>query len=110
MDVTKVTKITGIYNGSRPKLVVDKIIGGVKLCLGLANEGKEYVPASALVENAKTLIKNPSQVLAIFEKEENETVYSIIKHVAKGLNLNTLILPDDINSIISLKNYTFKGK
>lgn len=110
MDVTKVTKITGNYNGSRPKLVIDKIIGGVKLCLGLANEGKTYVPASALAENAKTLIQNPSQVLAIFEKDKNDTIYSTIKHVAKGLNLNTLTLPQEINNIISLESYVYKGK
>lgn len=34
----------------------------------------------------------------------------VVKHVAKGLNLNSLVLPDEIKDMISLDNYVFKGK
>jgi len=33
----------------------------------------------------------------------------IIKHVAKGLNLNTIKLPEEINRMILLDNYAYKG-
>lgn len=110
MDITKTTKISGDYNKTRPYLFVDKVIGGVNFCLGLRQEDDVYVPSSALLENIKKLTNAPSQVLAIFEKNIADTIYSTIKHVAKGLNLNNIILPDEINQLIHLNNYTYQGK
>jgi hypothetical protein len=102
MDVTKITKITGNYNYSRPYLLVDKIIGGVNFCLGLSKEDDIYVPSSALLENIKRLTDAPSQVLVILEKELDEALYSTVKHVAKGLNLENIRLPNEINAMIKL--------
>lgn len=110
-DVSKITKITGDYNGIRPYLYVDKIMGGVNFCLGLSKEDEAYVPSSALLEDIKKLTDAPSQVLAILEKSvDDNNVYSTIKHVAKGLNLNNITLPDEIKQLISLENYVYKGK
>ena len=105
MDVTKITKITGDYNNVRPYLYVDKVMGGVNFCLGLTREDEEYVPSSALLEDIKKLTDTPSQVLAILEKDINSEIYETIKHVAKGLNLNHIRLPEEISGMIDLKNY-----
>lgn len=110
MDITKITKITGDYNNVRPYLFVDKVIGGVNFCLGLIRDDNVYVPSSALLEDIKRLTEAPSQVLAILEKDVDADIYSIIKHVAKGLNLSNITLPQEINAMIDLKNYTYKGK
>lgn len=110
MDVTKITKITGDYNNVRPYLFVDKVMGGVNFCLGLSKENDIYVPSSTLLENIKRLTDTPSQVLAIMEKEMEDAAYSVIKHVAKGLNLNHVIFPDEINDMIILENYMYKEK
>ncbi len=110
MDITKITKITGDYNNVRPYLFVDKVMGGVNFCLGLSKEEDVYVPSSALLEDIKRLTDAPSQVLAILEKERDEEIYSIVKHVAKGLNLNNIVLPDVIDNMISLENYVYRGK
>ena len=110
MDVTKITKITGDYNNVRPYLFVDKVMGGVNFCLGLTKENKEYVPSSALLEDINKVTDAPSQVLAIWEKDANSEVYETVKHVAKGLNLNHIQLPDEIKNMIDLKNYVYKGK
>lgn len=110
MDITKITKITGDYNNIRPYLFVDKVIGGVNFCLGLSRDDNVYVPSSALLEDIKQLTEAPSQVLAILEKDVDADIYSIIKHVAKGLNLSNITLPQEINAMIDLKNYTYKGK
>lgn len=110
-DVSKITKITGDYNGIRPYLYVDKIMGGVNFCLGLSKEDDAYVPSSALLEDIKKLTDAPSQVLAILEKGvDDNNIYSTVKHVAKGLNLNNITLPDEIKQMISLENYVYKGK
>lgn len=109
MDVTKITKITGDYNSVRPYLLVDKVMGGINFCLGLSKEDKIYVPSSALLEDIKKLTDTPSQVLAIMEKEDDGDRYSIVKHVAKGLNLKNVMLPDEINEKIYLESYVYKG-
>lgn len=110
MDISKITKITGDYNNVRPYLLVDKVIGGVKFCLGLSKENDTYVPSSALLEDIKKLTDTPSQVLAILEKDKDENVYKIVKHVAKGLNLNNLLLPNEISAMVNLEKYVYKGK
>lgn len=106
--VNSITKIIGDYNGKRPYLVVDKVIGGVNFCMGLKKVEDGYAPASALLENIKNLTEEPSQVLAIFIKEKDETIYKTIKHVAKGLNLNKITLPDKLLKIVSLEEYIEK--
>jgi len=110
MDVTKITKITGDYNNVRPYLFIDKVMGGVNFCLGLSREDSVYVPSSALLEDIKRLTDAPSQVLAIMEKDIDTDIYSTVKHVAKGLNLNNITLPKKINSMVNLENYMYKGK
>lgn len=110
MDIAKITKITGDYNNVRPYLLVDKVIGGVNFCLGLSKENDTYVPSSALLEDIKKLTDTPSQVLAILEKDKDENVYKTVKHVAKGLNLNNLLLPNEISAVVNLEKYVYKGK
>lgn len=109
-DICKITKITGDYNHIKPYLVVDKLIGNVNFCLGLSKENNKYVPSSALLENIKKLTDAPSQVLAIFEKTPEDKIYKTIKHVAKGLNIANIILPADIQSMISLENVLQRSK
>lgn len=110
MDITKITKITGDYNHIRPYLFMDKVMGGVNFCLGLSKEDDTYVPSSALLEDIKKLTDTPSQVLAILEKEADGKIYSTVRYVAKGLNLNNIILPDEIKAMINLDGYVYKGK
>ena len=107
MDIQKVTKIKGDYNNQRPYLIADKLIGNVNFCLGLLLDVKNeyYVPASTLLEDIKQLTSMPSQVLAIFSKEKGEMVYKNVRHVAKGLNLNKIELPKEIDEKILLKDY-----
>ena len=71
-------------------------MGGVNFCLGLTKEDREYVPSSALLE--------------IFKKDADSEIYESVKHVAKGLNLNNIRLPEEISCMIDLKNYVYKGK
>lgn len=90
--------------------LVDKVMGGVNFCLGLSREDNVYVPSSALLEDIKRLTETPSQVLAILEKNFDTDIYSAVKHVAKGLNLNEITLPQEINAMINLENYVYRGK
>ena len=71
----------------------------------MSRDDNVYVPSSALLEDIKRLTEAPSQVLAILEKDVGTDIYSTIKHVAKGLNLSIITLPQEINAMIDLKNY-----
>lgn len=103
--IHSITKIAGDYNNGKPRLYADKVIGGVNFCMGLIKEAESYAPISALLEDIKKVTSTPSQVLAIFSKEKNDTIYKNIRHVAKGLNLTHLYIPADINLLISLEKY-----
>lgn len=107
MQIHKVTKIAGNYNGIRPYLVADKVIGNVNFCLGLKIDlGRGcYVPCSSLLDDIKRLTDIQSQVLAIFSKVDTDDVYKDIRHVAKGLNLNNIKFPEEISRKISLEKY-----
>ena len=111
MKIHEVTKIAGGYNGIRPYLVADKLVGNVNFCLGLIQDSNNdyYVPASSLLEDIKKLTNAPSQVLAIFSKENSESRYKKLCHVAKGLNLNNLKIPQEIMELISLEYYIPKS-
>ena len=52
----------------------------------------------------------PSQVLTIFSKGKDEIIYKSVRHVAKGLNLNNVKMPEDIAQKISLEEYMPKDK
>lgn len=110
MEIHKVTKIAGDFDYSRPFLVADKVVGNINFCLGLKCINEFFVPVSALMENIKSITTNQSQVLAILSKETADLIYSNIRHVTKGLNLNNLVIPENIKSKITLENYVFKAK
>jgi hypothetical protein len=110
MDITNVTKITGDYNNVRPYLCVDKVMGDVNFCLCLSRENNVYVPLSALLEDIKRLTDTPSQVLTILEKDIYMDIYFTVKYVAKGLNFNKITLLQEINAMINLDNYVYRGK
>ena len=111
MKIQEITKIVGGYNGMRPYLIADKVIGNVNFCLGILKDSKKnyYVPASSLLENIKQLTNNSSQVLAIFSKLPSDDVYKKVCHVAKWLNLHKLTIPHEILEKVSLEEYVFKG-
>jgi len=111
MKIQEITKIVGGYNGIRPYLVADKVIGNVNFCLGIIKDSKKdyYVPASSLLEDIKKMTNNPSQVLAIFSKLPSDDVYKKVCYVAKGLNLHKLTMSQEILNQVSLEEYIFKG-
>lgn len=77
---------------------MDKLIGNVNFCLGLKEIQEDgcYVPVSTLLEDIKSLTDVQSQVLAIFSKEMSEEIYKNIRHVAKGVNLHQIQIPQHI--------------
>ena len=66
-QITKITKMTGEFDGNKKiKLVADYIIGGENNCIGISKnrDNDKYYPRSCLKENIKNTTKYSSQVPA----------------------------------------------
>ena len=84
--------------------------GTTNYCLGFSKEGKYYMPSSCLLEDIRNLGDHPSQILAVLSKNNNasEQVYSEIRYVAKGVPLNKIKMPNNLNQMINLSKYKEK--
>lgn len=99
------SKMTVLYNKTRPKLSVDRLAGTTNYCLGFTKEGKYYVPSSCLLEDIRTLGDKPSQILAILSKNASnkDLLYNEIRYIAKGIDWSHLNLPQNISEMILIK-------
>ena len=105
MDFSRITKICGNYNGSKNNLEADAIAGGVNFSLAISKteaSNDEFFPRSALLEDIRNLVDNPSQVLAIFRKAISDDKYSDLQYVAKGTVFQNIVLPSEISDKINL--------
>ncbi len=105
MDFSRITKICGDYNGSKNNLEADAIAGGVNFSLAISKteaSNDEFFPRSALLEDIRNLVDNPSQVLAIFRKAISDDKYSDLQYVAKGTVFQNIVLPLEITDKINL--------
>lgn len=105
------SKMTVAYNGCRPRLSVERLVGTTNYCLGFSMEGKYYMPCSCLLEDVRDLGDDYSQILAVLSKENNSTekVYSQIRYVAKGVPLNNVKMPNNLKKIIDLSQYKHRS-
>ena len=99
--------MTTVYNGTRPKLTIDRAAGITNYCLGFVKDGNYFVPVSCLLEDIRTLGNCASQILAIMSKKavKKKQIYKEIRYVAKGVSLNKLSVPSKLNTLMSLDNY-----
>ena len=102
------SKMTGLYNGVRPLLAVDRLTGTTNFCLGFTQDGKYYAPSSCLLEDIRDLSERPSQVLAVMSKKSDAPMYKDIRYVAKGIPFDKLRLPEDIAGIIDRSGFIRK--
>ena len=100
------SKMTLIFNNGRPVLRCDRVVGTTNYCLALnITKAGYYVPVSCLNEDIRDFGKDISQIVAIFQADLRETVYSNIRNVAKGVNLKNLNIPTQYMDMIDLSNY-----
>ena len=113
-QITKITKMTGEFdNSTKINLNCDYVIGGENSCIGVSknDNNDRYFPRSCLNENIKKITKYTSQVIAIFQKNVNDSEkYKTVRYVAKGIDLSHVNMSDEIENKISLENYTFPKK
>jgi hypothetical protein len=96
MEIYKEAKMVGDYNESGKFLVTEKIIGGVTINMGFVrdkNAGNAvfYVPNTVLKGDIRNMTAHPQKrVLAIYKKGLQDTKYSDICYLAKGINADEL--------------------
>lgn len=104
VNFLKSSKMTAIYNSTKPKLSIDRLAGTTNFCLGFTKGKKYYVPSSCILEDIRNLSDTTYQILAIFSKPVSKAtpVYRDVRYVAKGVNLHTLMLPPDLSALIDI--------
>ncbi len=73
-------------------------------------KGENNTRATIRTDTQAEAIQRAREIARNQESELFIHVYSTVKHVAKGLNLNNIILPQEINAMINLDNYVYRGK
>lgn len=87
----------GDYIGGRPKLITDKLAGGVKGCMGFLATGKKgrLVPNTLLEEDIRKLTKDALRIIITYRKFMTDAEYSEIVHVAKRVEWEKIIFPEE---------------
>lgn len=97
-------KFVGDYNQSRISIMCDKVAGNIYEGLGfVCDRSGNLVPETLLKEDARNLIRDNSQLIAVLEKKLNDTEFTynkICRINERAITVN-LKLPDYIVEIIS---------
>ena len=80
-------------------------------------DSQEKAMGRYVEEDLKPPVQDGETPVGAYEKDGTPVSYThldvykrqVIKHVAKGLNLNHIILPDKIKAKICLNDYIYKG-
>lgn len=89
--------MVGNYNSMNPKLYTEKLVGGIKACVGfvmVANKGR-YVPNTVLKVDIRDYTTHTSRVIAVFRKSKNQTEYSELTYRAKKVDWKLIKYPDE---------------
>ena len=100
------SKMTVLYNGRRPKLALERLVGTTNYSVGFVQDGQYYVPSSCLQEDIRNLGDKPSQILAVLSKraDASEKQYKEVCYVAKGISLSNLKLPEELCAVQNADN------
>lgn len=87
----------GDYNSRNPKLVTDKLAGGISACMGFVPTGakQRYVPNTILKVDIRDYICNQARIIAIYRKPLDAARYEEATYYAKRVDWNTVLFPDE---------------
>lgn len=81
------------YNGTRPKLYTEKLLGNIRGCLGFIKSkefGDFYVPNTTLETDMRNECEECKRVLFILRRNKSDNVYSELIYSAKKVNKEIL--------------------
>ena len=97
----------GDFKSRTPKLYTEKLVGGMKACVGFVcdcNSGF-YYPNTVLKIDIRDHISNPMRIVAIFRKEKTNDKYEEITYKAKGVDFDLIDLPDELSYLSEILNH-----
>ncbi|MEG0764262.1 MAG: PBECR4 domain-containing protein [Oscillospiraceae bacterium] len=101
MSFYKTAKMIANYDNSKIKLVTEKLVGNTIACMGFIRKGNYFIPNTLLKEDIRDVTYKPQErILAIFKKEMSEEKYFVATYIAKGIDVNRLILSSEVAPFI----------
>ena len=98
-----IAKMVGTYNPVRSMQYTDKLVGNTKAFLGFIFQNGFYIPNTAREGDIRNFsLYQPQKVLAIFRKHVDIGQYQELCYIAKGLDVNTIVLPRNIKRCLKL--------
>lgn len=94
----------GDYNSYNPKLYTEKLVGGVKACIGFVKTQNRdcFVPNTVLKTDIRDYTKNTARVIAVFRKNIDQQTYEEITYKAKKIDWTLIQYPENYSYLYSL--------
>ena len=100
MNIHRAAKMIGDYDNSRPLLIADKFAGTTAMALGFVNINNIFMPSTALKLDIRDITKKAARhrIAAIFIKPRQESCYTCLTYIAKGLTIEDVLPIDRVDS------------
>ncbi len=87
----------GDFNSPKPKLLTQKLVGGVKAYMGFvySEDLGEYVPNTVIKEDIRQHVKGYAQIIVTYRKSVSDNQYSEIVYVAKKVDWSKVEYSDE---------------
>lgn len=92
----------GDYDSTNPRLYTEKLVGGIKACVGFIKPSGRYVPNTVLKVDIRNHAANISRVVAVFRKNKLDDKYSELTYKAKKVDWQCVKYPDEFAYLPSL--------
>ena len=106
MSIHITARMVGDYDNSRPLLVTDKIAGTVTTVMGFLYVDGLYIPNTAMKMDVRDVTSKATRqkVIATFVKPREETFYSHLSYIAKGVTIDDPLLEKILNEKVDTRN------
>ena len=102
LRIHETARFIGDYNGQRPLLMTDKLVGDMECCLGLQLGNKYYSPNTVLKSNIRQEVHRPARtILATLRTERYENKYGDLCYLKSEAPLSDLDLPTNLVEILN---------
>lgn len=92
--------MVGDYNGKNPKLITDKLAGGIQGCMGFVKiSSGRYVPNTVLQGRTDDFSEKTDRILLIYRKKSTEKEFKEIVHIAKKVDWRLIKLPEEYSDL-----------
>ena len=91
----------GDFQGRRPALITDKLVGNVRGCLGIVYDSKRdnFAPNTVLNLDMRQEVQNQQRIIAIYKKGKSESNYETLVYKAKKICWERISFPDSYSYI-----------